>query len=58
MTSGLDLLFVEVLYLEAVLQACGLGLLHARLHRQLRTPLGSLAYRVGSLRLGSVPFFK
>lgn len=58
MTSGLDLLFVEVLYLEAVLQASGLGLLHARLHRQLSTPLGSLPYRVCSLRLGSVPFFK
>ena len=43
MPSSLDLLFVEILYLEAVLQACGLGLLHAWLQRQLSASFGSLA---------------
>lgn len=58
MARGLDLLFVEVLYLEAVLQASSLGLLGEWLHRQLGTALGSLAYRIGSLRLGPVAFLK
>ena len=58
MACSLDLLFVEVLDLEAVLQASGLSLLRKVLHRQFGGSLACLANRIGSLGLSSVSLFK